>query len=145
MCQAAMTGGGGKDWFITGTGDTILDASGADYIQTGVLFPSTSVADQVCANFANDSTHAYLINIAEGTNATALNTFAQLGTVTTVDNCLYAPQTATVPTEAPAPASHVWPRVYNSASGDSRPSRYAAYNAPNSRSRIPDDQPSLTM
>jgi len=69
---------------------------GADYIQTANVFPTTSAADGVCANFVDTSTHAYLINIAEGTNATALNTFTQLGTVTTTDNCLYAPQTAIV-------------------------------------------------
>jgi hypothetical protein len=69
---------------------------GADYIQTTVSFPNASAADQVCSNFANDTTHAYLINIAEGTDAAALSTFGKLGTVTTVDNCLYAPQTAII-------------------------------------------------
>ena len=69
---------------------------GADYIQVNTLFPSTASADQICANFANDSTHAYLVNIGEGTDASALNEFATLGTVTTTDGCLYAPQTAIV-------------------------------------------------
>jgi 5-methylthioadenosine/S-adenosylhomocysteine deaminase len=69
---------------------------GADYIQVSTLFPSTSAADAVCANFANASTHAYLINVAEGTDSVAFNEFGNLGTVTTTDNCLYAPQTAIV-------------------------------------------------
>lgn len=69
---------------------------GADYIQTGVIFPSTASADQVCTNFTSGSTHAYLVNIAEGTDAGALNEFYQLGTITTTDYCLYAPQTAIV-------------------------------------------------
>ncbi|HSE11165.1 MAG TPA: amidohydrolase family protein [Rudaea sp.] len=69
---------------------------GADYIQVSILFPGTASADQVCANFADDSTHAYLVNIGEGTDATALDEFAHLGTVTTADGCLYAPQTAIV-------------------------------------------------
>ena len=69
---------------------------GADYIQTANLFPNTSGADGVCANFVDNSTHAYLISIAEGSDVTALKTFATLGTVTTTDNCLYAPQTAIV-------------------------------------------------
>jgi hypothetical protein len=69
---------------------------GADYIQTATLFPTTSAADQVCANFSANSTHAYLVSIAEGTNDSARQEFAQLGTVTTSDSCLYAPQTAIV-------------------------------------------------
>ena len=69
---------------------------GADYIQAATLFPTTSAADSVCANFGSGSTHAYLINIAEGTDATALNEFAQLATITTTDGCLLAPQTAIV-------------------------------------------------
>lgn len=69
---------------------------GADYIQIASIFPSTSAADSVCANFTSGSTHAYLIDIAEGTDATALNEFAKLGTITTTDLCLYAPQTAII-------------------------------------------------
>jgi cytosine/adenosine deaminase-related metal-dependent hydrolase len=69
---------------------------GADYIQTATLFPTTSAADQVCANFSADSTHAYLVHIAEGTNDSVRQEFAHLGTVTTTDSCLYAPQTAIV-------------------------------------------------
>jgi 5-methylthioadenosine/S-adenosylhomocysteine deaminase len=76
--------------------DQATNDLGADYIQTSTIFPSTGAADAVCANFVDNSTHAYLINIAEGTNAAALNTFDQLGTVTTADGCLYAPQTAIV-------------------------------------------------
>lgn len=69
---------------------------GADYIQVATLMPSTAAADQVCANFADTSTHAYLVNVADGVNVAAKNEFATLGTVTTTDNCLYAPGTAIV-------------------------------------------------
>jgi hypothetical protein len=69
---------------------------GADYIQVAILFPSTAAADSVCANYTSGSTHAYLVDVAEGTNAAALNEFAKLGTITSVDGCLYAPQTAIV-------------------------------------------------
>ena len=69
---------------------------GADYIQTSASFPTAMAANQVCTNFASDSTHAYLVNVAEGTEASALNQFAQLGAITTPLNCLYAPQTAIV-------------------------------------------------
>ena len=69
---------------------------GADYIQVNTAFPTKTAADQVCANLADNSTHAYLVNIAEGTDAVALATFGKLGTLTTNPNCLYAPQTAIV-------------------------------------------------
>ena len=69
---------------------------GADYIQVTDLMPGTASADQVCANFSSGSTHAYLVNIAQGTSASARNEFTTLGAVTTVDQCLYAAQTAIV-------------------------------------------------
>jgi hypothetical protein len=81
---------------LTRTIDQSVNDLGADYIQVATSFPSTATADQVCANFTSASTHAYLIDIAEGTNATALNEFAKLGTITTVDGCLYSAQTAIV-------------------------------------------------
>ena len=76
--------------------DQATNDLGADYIQVNTIFPNTAAADQICAHFVDESTHAYLVNVAEGTNAGALNTFTQLGTVTTADGCLYAPQTAIV-------------------------------------------------
>lgn len=79
---------------LTRTIDTARNDLGADYIQATNIFPSTPSADAVCANFADDSTHAYLVNVGEGTDAAALNQFAALGTVSTINNCLYAPQTA---------------------------------------------------
>ncbi len=103
----ALIAGATSTVSVTGTGracygslartiDQSANDLGADYIQVNSIFPNTAAADQVCAKFADNSTHAYLIDIAEGTNATALNTFTQLATVTTVDGCLYAPQTAIV-------------------------------------------------
>jgi hypothetical protein len=67
---------------------------GADYVQVATLFPTTAAADGVCANFADASTHAYVINVADGTDATALAEFAKLGTISSSPGCLYAPQTA---------------------------------------------------
>ncbi len=69
---------------------------GADYIRVSSILPTTMSADQTCTAFGNNSTHAYLVNVGEGTNASALNEFTQLGTVSTNDGCLYAPQTAIV-------------------------------------------------
>jgi 5-methylthioadenosine/S-adenosylhomocysteine deaminase len=69
---------------------------GADTIQVATLFPNTAAADGVCANFADGDTTAYVIHIAEGTDATARAEFARLGTVSTVDDCLYSPRTTIV-------------------------------------------------
>ena len=67
-----------------------------DAVQAVSLFPSTASADAVCNNFASGSTDAYLVPIGEGRNAAALNEFTMLNSVTTIDGCLYAPQTAIV-------------------------------------------------
>lgn len=64
-----------------------------DAVQVATLFPTTTSANGVCSNFANGSTNAYFIHIAEGVNQTALNEFTQLFTVTTVDGCLFDPRT----------------------------------------------------
>jgi cytosine/adenosine deaminase-related metal-dependent hydrolase len=67
-----------------------------DKVQVATLFPSASTADGVCENFADDSTDAFLIHIAEGTDMAARNEFTTLGTLTTTDGCLYAPETTIV-------------------------------------------------
>lgn len=65
-----------------------------DKIQTSALFPpSRSAADGVCANFASAKTDAYLIHVGEGTDPQSLAEYARLGTVSTTQSCLYAPQT----------------------------------------------------
>jgi 5-methylthioadenosine/S-adenosylhomocysteine deaminase len=70
---------------------------GFDKVQVSALFPpTTSSADGVCANFADGDTTAYLIHCGEGVDAPSLAEFAKLGTVTTTDGCLYAPQTTLV-------------------------------------------------
>jgi 5-methylthioadenosine/S-adenosylhomocysteine deaminase len=69
---------------------------GADKVQVATLFPTTAAADGVCANFTDGGTTAYLIHIGEGVDATALGEFGKLGTITTTDECLYAPQTTIV-------------------------------------------------
>jgi len=74
--------------------DTPQNGLGMDKIQTSSLFPpSKSSADSVCANFASDKTDAYLIHCGEGTDQPSLDEFEKLGTVSTIDYCLYAPQT----------------------------------------------------
>lgn len=65
-----------------------------DKIQTSALFPpSTSSGDGACQNFSDGDTDAYLIHVGEGVNQNALDEFAELGTLTSIDGCLYAPQT----------------------------------------------------
>jgi imidazolonepropionase-like amidohydrolase len=69
---------------------------GIDNVQAATLFPTKASADGVCANFTSAKTTAYLIHIAEGTDATALGEFAKLGNLTSTPNCLFAPQTTIV-------------------------------------------------
>jgi len=74
--------------------DVAQNGLGIDAIQTSATFPpSKTSADGVCANFASGTTKAYLIHCGEGTDATALNEFATLSSVTTTPGCLMAPQT----------------------------------------------------
>jgi hypothetical protein len=74
--------------------DAAQNGLGSDKIQTSSLFPpSKSSADGVCANFSSGKTNAYLIHDGEGVDAASLAEFATLGTVTSEDYCLYAPQT----------------------------------------------------
>ena len=69
---------------------------GTDRVQVATLFPSASSANGVCDKFTDGGTAAYLIHIAEGTDATAEAEFAQLGQLTTPSDCLYGPQTSIV-------------------------------------------------
>ncbi len=74
--------------------DVAQNGLATDAIQTSALFPpSAASGDSVCANFTTMKTDAYLIHNGEGTDAPALAEFAKLGTLTTTDDCLYAPQT----------------------------------------------------
>lgn len=67
---------------------------GSDKVETSTLFPKTvKERSDVCDNIASHQTEAYLVNVAEGTDAPSLQQFADLGN-TTVPGCLYAPQTA---------------------------------------------------
>jgi 5-methylthioadenosine/S-adenosylhomocysteine deaminase len=68
----------------------------SDKMQTATVFPSTSSADGVCANFASGNTTAYVVHIAEGTDTTAHNEFSKLFTVSTTDGCLYDPHTTII-------------------------------------------------
>jgi imidazolonepropionase-like amidohydrolase len=68
-----------------------------DKMQTGVALPgSASAADAICANFADGDTTAYVVHVAEGIDTTSHNEFTKLFTVSTVDGCLYAPQTTII-------------------------------------------------
>ncbi len=67
---------------------------GPDQVQTAVALPATATADSACANFSDGDTKAYLVHCGEGVDTASLNEFETLRTVTSVDGCLYAPQTA---------------------------------------------------
>ena len=67
-----------------------------DKVQTATRFPTNASADGVCTNFDNDATDAFLIHVGEGVDAEALDEFTDLGTVTTTDGCLYAPETTII-------------------------------------------------
>src|SRR5690606_29288593 len=81
---------------LTRTIDQAPNDLGTDSIQVALLFPATPAADGVCSNLNSSQTDAYVINIAEGVDNVARNEFVQLGTITTLDGCLYAPQTVIV-------------------------------------------------
>lgn len=68
----------------------------ADKMQTATVFPTTSSADGVCANFIDGDTTAYVVHIGEGTDTSAHNEFNTLGTVPTTDGCLYDPRTTII-------------------------------------------------
>ncbi len=73
--------------------DVAQNELASDEVQTSALFPPSDPST-VCANFTAGKTAAYLVHAGEGTDAKALGEFAQLGTLTTPPDCLYAPQTA---------------------------------------------------
>jgi 5-methylthioadenosine/S-adenosylhomocysteine deaminase len=74
--------------------DTAQNDLGADRIQTSISVPSETTAQGVCANFADGDTDAYVVHIAEGVDATALNEFASLSS--RAGGCLLAPETVIV-------------------------------------------------
>ncbi len=69
---------------------------GFDRMQTSTLFPSTTSANSVCANFASGRTDAYVIHIGEGVDATSRDELAKLGTISTTPQCLYSPHTTII-------------------------------------------------
>lgn len=74
--------------------DVAQNGLGSDKVQTSAIFPpSRSAADAVCSNFTSMTTDAYLIHCGEGTDAAALAELTRLGTLSTEQGCLYAPQT----------------------------------------------------
>ena len=81
---------------IARTIDQAPNDLGFDRIQTATIFPSRTAADAVCNNMASGKTDAYAIHIAEGVDATALNEFTKLGTITTNPQCFYNEKTTIV-------------------------------------------------
>jgi cytosine/adenosine deaminase-related metal-dependent hydrolase len=81
---------------VARTIDTSSNGLPDDNMQTSTLFPSTSSADGVCANFADGDTTAYVIHVAEGVDLTARNQFDTLETISTVDGCLYDAKTTII-------------------------------------------------
>ncbi len=81
---------------LTRTIDQKPNGLDSDHVQTATIFPSTSAADGACKNIESGATEAYVIHVAEGVDATALKEFTNLGTVTTTDGCLYAPETTII-------------------------------------------------
>ncbi len=73
--------------------DAAQNGLGQDKIQTSALFPPSDPST-VCANFTSGKTAAYLVHVGEGDDPKAAGELAQLGSITTPANCLYAPQTA---------------------------------------------------
>jgi 5-methylthioadenosine/S-adenosylhomocysteine deaminase len=69
---------------------------GTDRMQTATIFPTTATADGVCSNFDSGVTDTYVIHVGEGIDEHARSEFDKLGTITTTDQCLYAPQTTIV-------------------------------------------------
>jgi 5-methylthioadenosine/S-adenosylhomocysteine deaminase len=63
-------------------------------VQSSALVPSNaSSANNVCKNFENGTTKAYVIHTGEGTDALAKGEFEKLRNLTTPPGCLLAPQT----------------------------------------------------
>ena len=73
--------------------DVAQNELGTDSVQTSALFPPSN-PDGVCTNFVTGKTTAFVVHVGEGTDSVAAGELAQLGTMTTTANCLYAPQTA---------------------------------------------------
>jgi hypothetical protein len=63
-----------------------------DKVQTSAIFPPSN-PNGTCANFANDTTDAFLVHVGEGTDSTALAEWTQLGN-SNPPGCLYAAETA---------------------------------------------------
>ena len=76
--------------------DQSANGLAADKVQAATIFPSASAADGVCENLADGSTDAYVIHVGEGVDATARAEWTKLGTVTSVDGCLYDAHTTIV-------------------------------------------------
>ena len=74
--------------------DTAHSGLGTDKVRTSAVFPpEAAAANAACTGFTSAATAAYLVHCGEGTDDSALAEFAALGTVTTQNDCLYAPQT----------------------------------------------------
>jgi hypothetical protein len=73
--------------------DVSQNGLGTDKVQTSALFPPSNPSG-VCQNYLDQKTDAFLVHVGEGVDAPSLAEWTQLGTSTTPQGCLYAPQTA---------------------------------------------------
>jgi 5-methylthioadenosine/S-adenosylhomocysteine deaminase len=95
---------------VVRTIDTPQNDLGADKIQTSVSVPTETNAQGVCNNFASGTTDAYVVHVAEGVDATALNEFTTLSG--RAGGCLLSPKTTIVhgtalgPTQFATMAAH---------------------------------------
>jgi 5-methylthioadenosine/S-adenosylhomocysteine deaminase len=81
---------------VARTIDQTVNDLGTDRMQTATIFPTVTTADGVCNNFDSGATDTYVIHVGEGIDERSRAEFDKLGTITTEDACLYAPQTAII-------------------------------------------------
>jgi hypothetical protein len=79
---------------VVRTIDTAENGLGVDKIQTSISVPSSTAAQTLCGKFASGATNAYVVHVAEGTDATALGEFTTLSG--RASGCLLSPQTTIV-------------------------------------------------
>jgi hypothetical protein len=89
--------GGSRNCFasLARTIDTTKNGLPADKIQTAIAVPSSDAAAQtICNNFTSGATTAYVVHVAEGTDASALGEFTTL--TGRASGCLKSPYTTIV-------------------------------------------------
>ncbi|MBW2523002.1 MAG: amidohydrolase family protein [Deltaproteobacteria bacterium] len=67
-----------------------------DHVQVNSVFPSSSAANGVCANFLDGDTEAYFVHVGEGVDDVARYELGDLYGMTTPNGCLHDPRTTIV-------------------------------------------------